>query len=143
MVAQRPRVAGWYARCQARPSFAEALRKWENQKYLSLMKPRGEQHWPQVHAIMSRLKARIALLRRTATIAAKHDRTGHSMVAFRRLGGAVLIAPGRLRLRAPASAQTYPTQNINVIVAFAAGGIADGLGRLVGQKLGERLGSRW
>jgi tripartite-type tricarboxylate transporter receptor subunit TctC len=36
-------------------------------------------------------------------------------------------------------AQTYPTQNVNVIVAFAAGGIADGIGRLVGQKLGERL----
>ena len=40
----------------------------------------------------------------------------------------------------PGAAQQYPTQNINVIVAFAAGGIADGLGRLVGQKLGERLG---
>jgi len=39
----------------------------------------------------------------------------------------------------PASAQTYPTQSINVVVAFAAGGIADGIGRLVGQKLGERL----
>ncbi len=39
----------------------------------------------------------------------------------------------------PALAQTYPTQNINVVVAFAAGGIADAIGRLVGQKLGERL----
>ena len=53
MVAQRPRVAGWYARCQARPSFAEALRKWENDKYLTLMKQRGGQHWPQVRAIMA------------------------------------------------------------------------------------------
>jgi tripartite-type tricarboxylate transporter receptor subunit TctC len=42
---------------------------------------------------------------------------------------------------APAAlAQTYPSQNINVIVAFAAGGIADVVGRLVGQKAGERLG---
>ena len=40
----------------------------------------------------------------------------------------------------PAAAQTYPSQNINVIVAFAAGGIADVVGRLVGIKLGERLG---
>ena len=55
MIAERPRVADWYVRCQARPSFAEALRKWENPKYLSLMKSRGEEHWPQVQAIMSRL----------------------------------------------------------------------------------------
>jgi tripartite-type tricarboxylate transporter receptor subunit TctC len=40
----------------------------------------------------------------------------------------------------PALAQTYPAQNINMIVAFAAGGIADVVGRLVGQKTGERLG---
>src|SRR5438094_8625410 len=39
-----------------------------------------------------------------------------------------------------ALAQTYPSQNINVIVAFAAGGIADVVGRLIGQKTGERLG---
>jgi len=39
----------------------------------------------------------------------------------------------------PASAQTYPSQPINVYVAFAAGGIADTLGRLVATKLGERL----
>src|SRR5947199_10754967 len=39
-----------------------------------------------------------------------------------------------------ALAQAYPSQNINVIVAFAAGGIADVVGRLIGQKTGERLG---
>ena len=49
MVAARPRVTNWYGRCQSRPSFAEALRKWENPKFLSLMKARGEQHWP--HAL--------------------------------------------------------------------------------------------
>src|SRR3954451_12114182 len=38
-----------------------------------------------------------------------------------------------------AAAQTYPSQNINVVVAFAAGGIADVIARLVGQKLSERL----
>jgi glutathione S-transferase len=53
MVDARARVADWYKRCQARPSFQEALRKWENPKYLSLMKQRGEQHWPQVRAIMA------------------------------------------------------------------------------------------
>jgi tripartite-type tricarboxylate transporter receptor subunit TctC len=40
----------------------------------------------------------------------------------------------------PASAQGYPTQNITFQVAFAAGGIADVIARLVGQKLGERVG---
>src|SRR5215467_12188478 len=39
-----------------------------------------------------------------------------------------------------AAAQTYPSQNISVVVAFAAGGIADVVGRLMGQKTGERLG---
>ena len=40
----------------------------------------------------------------------------------------------------PAAAQSYPTQNINVVVAFAAGGIADVVARLVGAKLSERVG---
>jgi tripartite-type tricarboxylate transporter receptor subunit TctC len=43
-------------------------------------------------------------------------------------------------LAQPARAQTYPTQNITILVGFAAGGIADVVARLVGQKLGERLG---
>jgi len=54
-----------------------------------------------------------------------------------RLALAALLLAGS----APAAlAQTYPAQNINMIVAFAAGGIADVVGRLVGQKAGERLG---
>jgi tripartite-type tricarboxylate transporter receptor subunit TctC len=40
----------------------------------------------------------------------------------------------------PASAQSYPTQTITFQVAFAAGGIADVVASLVGQKLSERLG---
>ena len=40
----------------------------------------------------------------------------------------------------PASAQSYPTQTVTFQVAFAAGGIADVVARLVGQKLSERLG---
>jgi tripartite-type tricarboxylate transporter receptor subunit TctC len=50
---------------------------------------------------------------------------------------AAFIAAG---LAQPAGAQTYPTQNITFQVAFAAGGIADVVARLVGLKLGERLG---
>jgi tripartite-type tricarboxylate transporter receptor subunit TctC len=39
-----------------------------------------------------------------------------------------------------AFAQTYPAQNITLQVAFAAGGIADVVARLIGQRLTERLG---
>ncbi|MFZ3227065.1 MAG: tripartite tricarboxylate transporter substrate-binding protein [Xanthobacteraceae bacterium] len=38
-----------------------------------------------------------------------------------------------------AEAATYPTQKITVIVAFAPGGVADTLARLIGQGLSERL----
>jgi tripartite-type tricarboxylate transporter receptor subunit TctC len=60
-----------------------------------------------------------------------------AILTAHRLALAALLLAGS----APAvRAQTYPAQNINMIVAFAAGGIADVVGRLVGQKTGERLG---
>jgi tripartite-type tricarboxylate transporter receptor subunit TctC len=40
----------------------------------------------------------------------------------------------------PSLAQTYPAQPINVSVAFAAGGIADIIARLVATKLADRVG---
>ena len=43
-------------------------------------------------------------------------------------------------LAAPASAQTWPSRNIRVIVPFPAGGVADIGARLVSQKLAEALG---
>ena len=55
--------------------------------------------------------------------------------ARRALALAVVVAA----MAQPAVAQTYPSQNITFMVSFAAGGIADVIGRLVGQKLGERL----
>jgi tripartite-type tricarboxylate transporter receptor subunit TctC len=39
----------------------------------------------------------------------------------------------------PAAAQTYPLQNVTMIVAFPAGGLADIIGRLVATKLSDRL----
>ena len=36
-----------------------------------------------------------------------------------------------------AAAQDYPAKPITFIVAFAAGGVADGIGRMIAQKLGE------
>jgi glutathione S-transferase len=53
MVGERRRVADWYARAKARPSFAAAIVKWENPDYLSLMQRRGTEHWPDVQAIMA------------------------------------------------------------------------------------------
>ena len=51
------------------------------------------------------------------------------------IGFAFAISP-----TAPTSAQTYPSRNITLVVGFAAGGFADSIGRLLGQKLDSRLG---
>lgn len=40
----------------------------------------------------------------------------------------------------PATAQDYPTRQITMVVAFAAGGFADGVARVLAARLGERLG---
>ena len=61
------------------------------------------------------------------------------MLAFR-AALCVLLAATVCVFARPASAQIYPTQTITFQVAFAAGGIADVVARLVGQKLSERLG---
>ena len=55
MIGERHRVADWYRRCKARPSFQDAIVKWENADYLGLMQRRGTESWPQVHAIMQAL----------------------------------------------------------------------------------------
>jgi glutathione S-transferase len=52
MIGERHRVADWYRRCKARPSFREAIVKWENADYLTLMRRRGMEAWPQVQEIM-------------------------------------------------------------------------------------------
>jgi len=64
---------------------------------------------------------------------------GHGMLAYRPLL-CMLMAAAVTGGARPASAQAYPTQTITFQVAFAAGGIADVVARLVGQKLSERLG---
>jgi tripartite-type tricarboxylate transporter receptor subunit TctC len=50
-----------------------------------------------------------------------------------------VAAFGAAAFTQPGLAQTYPSQNITVIVAFPAGGLADIIGRLVSAKLADRL----
>jgi glutathione S-transferase len=57
MAGNRNGVADWYARCQQRPSFGIALRKWENQDYLAVMQRGGKEHWPEIEAMIRELKA--------------------------------------------------------------------------------------
>jgi tripartite-type tricarboxylate transporter receptor subunit TctC len=54
----------------------------------------------------------------------------------RALVAAALLVAG---IAQPVFAQTYPSQNVTVIVAFPAGGLADIIGRLVSTKLTDRI----
>src|SRR5229473_1419232 len=57
--------------------------------------------------------------------------------------GFIRILPALMVLAAScAMAQTYPSRPIRLVVPFAAGGPADFLGRVIGQKLGEALGAQ-
>jgi tripartite-type tricarboxylate transporter receptor subunit TctC len=62
------------------------------------------------------------------------------MPALRSVCRAPLAAAVLAALASPSAAQTYPSQNVTIQVAFAAGGIADVVARLVALKLSERLG---
>jgi tripartite-type tricarboxylate transporter receptor subunit TctC len=57
------------------------------------------------------------------------------VVLFALAIGAFILAG----LPRPSAAQSYPSQNVTVIVAFPAGGLADIIGRLVSTKLADRL----
>lgn len=51
------------------------------------------------------------------------------------------LLAGALAVPSPAAhGQDYPRKPVRVVVAFAAGGFADGVARLIGQKAGESLG---
>jgi glutathione S-transferase len=55
LLERTPRVADWYRRLQARPSFADAIVRWENPKYLGLMKRQGRDSWPKSSEIVASL----------------------------------------------------------------------------------------
>ncbi len=53
----------------------------------------------------------------------------------------IVSAVAALTLTAPAvAAQTYPTQNITLVVAYPAGGVPDVIARIMAPALGDRLG---
>ncbi|HEY8579556.1 MAG TPA: tripartite tricarboxylate transporter substrate-binding protein [Beijerinckiaceae bacterium] len=58
----------------------------------------------------------------------------------RLLASASLVAGAALATAAPAAAQSYPERNVRFLVAFAPGGPADIVARVVGQALTERWG---
>lgn len=54
-ISQRPKLSDWYDRIRARPSYEAAIIKWENQKYLSLMREKGAEVWPRIQRIIEAL----------------------------------------------------------------------------------------
>jgi tripartite-type tricarboxylate transporter receptor subunit TctC len=63
-----------------------------------------------------------------------------SMICRRLLPVAMsILAVGAFTLSPTAAQQTYPSQPIKIIVAFPAGGFADGVARIVGDKLQDKL----
>jgi glutathione S-transferase len=55
LVDSTPRVADWYRRIKARPSFDNAIVRWENAGYLDLMKRQGRENWPKIKEIAAAL----------------------------------------------------------------------------------------
>lgn len=63
------------------------------------------------------------------------------MIGIARLPTALIIASFALALSAPSvSAQDYPTRNLTMVVAAAAGGPIDVFGRVLTERMGEVLG---
>ncbi len=54
-IADRPKIAAWYERIQSRPSYETAMKKWENQAYVNLMREKGREAWPTIKKIIQSL----------------------------------------------------------------------------------------
>ena len=54
-IAKRPRVADWYQRIRARPSYDSAIKQWENRRYIELMKTKGAEVWPTIKRIIDEM----------------------------------------------------------------------------------------
>ncbi len=62
------------------------------------------------------------------------------MATALRIAARALFVFALLAAATPASAQNYPSRSITIAIPFPAGGSADTLARLIGQKLSESLG---
>jgi tripartite-type tricarboxylate transporter receptor subunit TctC len=62
------------------------------------------------------------------------------MATALRIAARALFVFALLAAATPASAQNYPSRSITIVIPFPAGGSADTLARLIGQKLSESLG---
>jgi glutathione S-transferase len=54
-IAKRPRLANWYQRIRARPSYESAMKEWENRAYVDLMRRKGAEAWPKIKRIIDEL----------------------------------------------------------------------------------------
>lgn len=48
-----PKLAGWYDRMIARPSYTVAFGDWNEDKYLTLMSEKGEEVWPRIREMVT------------------------------------------------------------------------------------------
>src|SRR4029450_12583288 len=79
-------------------------------------------------------------LKTPARVRLQHGRIRGGRMRQRLLPAAVAVVAMIVAAFAPRSdvhAQTYPDRSVRIIIAFAAGGTIDTLGRIVAQKLGE------
>lgn len=51
-IADKPRVADWYERIKARPSYKAGITDWLNHDYVALMAEKGDEAWPEVAAMI-------------------------------------------------------------------------------------------
>jgi tripartite-type tricarboxylate transporter receptor subunit TctC len=65
--------------------------------------------------------------------------SGKRVRAKARTLGVATVALALSTIAVPATAQTYPSRSITILVGYSAGGQADALARIIGKQLGENL----
>ena len=65
--------------------------------------------------------------------------SGKLVRAKARILGVATAALALSTIAVPATAQTYPSRSITILVGYSAGGQADALARIIGKQLGENL----